>query len=128
MIHPQAIVDPAARIGENVEIGPFSVIGADVEIGAGTRVASHVVINGPSKIGRDNEIFQFASIGEKPQDLKFNDEPTELVVGDRNRIREYVTLHRGTPGGGNVTRIGDDNLLMAEEQSDMIWTPQELAA
>ena len=113
MIHPQAIVDPAARIDESVEIGPFSVIGPDVEIGAGTRIASHVVINGPSKIGKDNEIFQFASIGEKPQDLKFNDEPTELIVGDRNRIREYVTLHRGTPGGGNVTRIGDDNLLMA---------------
>lgn len=113
MIHPQAIVDPAARIADDASIGPFSVIGADVEIGSGTRVASHVVINGPTRIGRDNEIFQFASIGEKPQDLKFHDEPTELVVGDRNRIREYVTLHRGTPGGGNVTRIGSDNLLMA---------------
>ncbi len=113
MIHPQAIIDPSAKIADDVSIGPFSVIGADVEIGSGTRVASHVVINGPTKIGRDNEIFQFASIGEKPQDLKFHDEPTELVVGDRNRIREYVTLHRGTPGGGNVTRIGSDNLLMA---------------
>jgi UDP-N-acetylglucosamine acyltransferase len=113
MIHPQAIVDPAARIADDVNIGPFCVIGADVEIGAGTRVASHVVINGPTKIGKDNEIFQFASIGEKPQDLKFDDEPTELIVGDRNRIREYVTLHRGTPGGGNVTKIGNDNLLMA---------------
>jgi len=113
MIHPQAIVDPSAKIADDVSIGPFSVIGADVEIGSGTRVASHVVINGPTKIGKDNEIFQFASIGEKPQDLKFDDEPTELIVGDRNRIREYVTLHRGTPGGGNVTRIGSDNLLMA---------------
>lgn len=113
MIHPQAIVDPAAKIADDVSIGPFCVIGADVEIGAGTRVASHVVINGPTKIGKDNEIFQFASIGEKPQDLKFDDEPTELIVGDRNRIREYVTLHRGTPGGGNVTKIGNDNLLMA---------------
>ena len=113
MIHPQAIIDPSARIADDASIGPFCVIGADVEIGSGTRVASHVVINGPTRIGRDNEIFQFASIGEKPQDLKFHDEPTELVVGDRNRIREYVTLHRGTPGGGNVTRIGSDNLLMA---------------
>jgi UDP-N-acetylglucosamine acyltransferase len=76
-------------------------------------VASHVVINGPTRIGKDNEIFQFASIGEKPQDLKFDNEQTELIVGDRNRIREYVTLHRGTPSGGNVTKIGNDNLLMA---------------
>lgn len=113
MIHPQAIVDPGAKIADDVSIGPFSVIGADVEIGSGTRVASHVVINGPTKIGKDNEIFQFASIGEKPQDLKFDNEPTELIVGDRNRIREYVTLHRGTPSGGNVTKVGNDNLLMA---------------
>lgn len=113
MIHPQAIIDPSAKIAADVSIGPFSVIGADVEIGSGTTVASHVVINGPTKIGKDNRIFQFASVGEKPQDLKFNDDPTELVVGDRNTIREYVTLHRGTPGGGNVTRIGNDNLFMA---------------
>lgn len=113
MIHPQAIVDPSASIADDVSIGPFSVIGADVEIGSGTTIASHVVINGPTRIGKDNRIFQFSSIGEKPQDLKFNDEPTELVVGDRNTIREYVTLHRGTPGGGNVTTVGDDNLLMA---------------
>jgi len=113
MIHPQAIVDPSAKIADDVSIGPFSVIGADVEIGSGTTVASHVVINGPTKIGKDNEIFQFASIGEKPQDLKFDNDPTELIVGDRNKIREYVTLHRGTPGGGNVTKIGNDNLLMA---------------
>jgi len=113
MIHPQAIVDTSAKIADGVSIGPFTVIGADVEIGSGTHVASHVVINGPTKIGQNNEIFQFASIGEKPQDLKFNNEPTELIVGDRNRIREYVTLHRGTPGGGGVTRVGNDNLLMA---------------
>lgn len=113
MIHPQAIIDASAKIADGVSIGPFTVIGADVEIGAGTRVASHVVINGPTKIGQDNEIFQFASIGEKPQDLKYNNEPTELIVGDRNKIREYVTLHRGTPGGGSVTRVGNDNLLMA---------------
>jgi len=113
MIHPQAIIDPTAKIADDVTVGPFTVIGADVEIGAGTTVASHVVINGPTRIGQDNRIFQFASVGEKPQDLKFNDDPTELIVGDRNTIREYVTLHRGTPGGGNVTRIGNDNLFMA---------------
>ncbi len=113
MIHPQAIVDPTAKIADGVSIGPFSVIGANVQIDAGTTVASHVVINGPTKIGKDNRIFQFASVGEKPQDLKFNDEPTELIVGDRNTIREYVTLHRGTPNGGNVTKIGNDNLFMA---------------
>ena len=113
MIHPQAIVDPSAKIADDVTIGPFSVIGANVEIDSGTAVASHVVINGPTKIGKDNRIFQFASVGEKPQDLKFNDEQTELIVGDRNTIREYVTLHRGTPGGGAVTRIGNDNLFMA---------------
>lgn len=113
MIHPQAIVDPSAKIADDVTIGPFSVIGANVEIDSGTTVASHVVINGPTKIGKDNRIFQFASVGEKPQDLKFNDEQTELIVGDRNTIREYVTLHRGTPGGGAVTRIGNDNLFMA---------------
>ena len=99
MIHPQAIIDPSARIADDVSIGPFCVIDADVEIDSGTTVASHVVINGPTRIGKDNEIFQFASIGEKPQDLKFDNEPTELIVGDRNRIREYVTLHRGTPSG-----------------------------
>ena len=113
MIHPQAIVDPSAVIADDVSIGPFTVIGADVEIGSGTEVSSHVVINGPTKIGKDNRIFQFASVGEKPQDLKFHDEKTELIVGDRNTVREYVTLHRGTPGGGGVTRIGNDNLFMA---------------
>ena len=113
MIHPQAIVDPSAKIADDVSIGPFTVIGANVEIGSGTVVSPHVVINGPTKIGKDNRIFQFASVGEKPQDLKFNDEPTQLLVGDRNTIREYVTLHRGTPGGASVTRIGNDNLFMA---------------
>lgn len=113
MIHPQAIVDSTAKIADDVTIGPFTVIGKDVRIDSGTTVASHVVINGPTKIGKDNRIFQFASVGEKPQDLKFNDEPTELIVGDRNTIREYVTLHRGTPSGGNVTKIGNDNLFMA---------------
>ena len=112
MIHPQAIIDPTASIDENVCIGPFTVIGANVEIGSGTDIASHVVINGPTKLGRNNHIFQFASVGEKPQDLKFHNEPTRLEVGDDNTIREYATLHRGTPGGGGVTRIGNNNLFM----------------
>ncbi len=112
MIHPQAIVDASAKIADDVSIGPFSIIGADVEIGSGTTVASHVVINGPTKIGKHNRIFQFASIGEKPQDLKFNDEPTKLLIGDRNTLREYVNIHRGTPEGGAITTIGSDNLLM----------------
>ncbi len=113
MIHPQAIIDSSAKIAGDVSIGPFTVIGANVEIGSGTEISSHVVINGPTKIGKGNRVFQFASVGEKPQDLKFSDEPTELHIGDRNTIREYVTLHRGTPGGGGVTRIGNDNFFMA---------------
>ncbi len=112
MIHPQAIIDPAAKIDADVSIGPFSVIGADVEIASGTEISSHVVINGPTKIGKNNRIFQFASVGEKPQDLKFHDEETRLEIGDGNTIREYATLHRGTPGGGYVTRIGNNNLFM----------------
>ena len=112
MIHPQAIIDPTAKIAADVTVGPFTVIGADVEIDSGTNIASHVVINGPTKIGKDNRIFQFASVGEKPQDLKFNDEPTQLIVGDRNTIREYVTLHRGTVDDNSVTKIGSDNLFM----------------
>lgn len=113
MIHQTAIIDPSARIAEDVEIGPYSIIGANVEIDSGTWIGPHVVINGPTKIGKDNRIFQFASIGEQPQDLKFAGEETFLEVGDRNTIREYVTFHRGTPDGGNITRIGSDNLFMA---------------
>jgi UDP-N-acetylglucosamine acyltransferase len=113
MIHPQSIIDPSAKIADDVSIGPFTVIGANVEIASGTKIASHVVINGPTRIGHDNTIYQFASIGEKPQDLKYDDEPTELVIGDRNTVREYVTLHRGTPQGHNITTIGSDNLFMA---------------
>ncbi|MDZ7749533.1 MAG: acyl-ACP--UDP-N-acetylglucosamine O-acyltransferase [Halofilum sp. (in: g-proteobacteria)] len=113
MIHEQAIVDPSASIAADAEIGPFCVIGAGVEIGRGTSVGPHTVIRGPTRIGADNRIFSFASIGEAPQDLKYAGEPTWLVVGDRNTIREYVTLNRGTDEGGGVTRIGDDNLFMA---------------
>ncbi len=113
MIHPQAIIDPAASIAADVEIGPFCVIEADVEIGAGTRIGSHTVVRGPTRIGRDNRLFSFSSIGEAPQDLKYDGEPTRLELGDRNTIREYVTLNRGTVEGGGVTRIGSDNLFMA---------------
>ena len=113
MIHASAIVDADTRIADDVEIGPYSVIGAGVTIGAGTVIGPHVVVMGPSKIGRDNRIFQFASVGEAPQDKKYKGEPTELEVGDRNVIREYVTLNRGTDDGLGKTVIGSDNLFMA---------------
>lgn len=113
MIHPQAIIDPAARVGANVHVGPFSIIDAGVEIGDGTWIGPHVVINGPTKIGKQNKIFQFASLGEAPQDLKYAGEPTRLEIGDRNIVREYCTFSRGTVPGGGLTRIGDDNLFMA---------------
>lgn len=112
MIHPTAVIDQHAVIHDSVSIGPYSVIGADVEIGAGTVVGPHVVIQGPTRIGRDNRIFQFASVGEACQDLKFQGEATRLEIGDRNVIREYATLHRGTVQDQGVTRIGNDNLLM----------------
>lgn len=113
MIHPQAIIDPSASIADDVSVGPFSVIGAGVEIGAGTSVASHVVINGPTTIGADNKIYQFASIGDDPQDKKYAGEPTRLEIGDRNVIREYCTVSRGTIQDIGVTRIGNDNWIMA---------------
>jgi len=113
MIHPSALVDPAARIGTGVSVGAYSVIGAGVEIGDGTTIGSHVVIEGRTRIGRDNRIFQFASIGAEPQDKKFRGEESELVIGDRNHIREFATMHRGTAGGGDTTRIGDDNWFLA---------------
>ncbi len=113
MIDPRAVVDPAAELAEDVEVGPFTVIGPGVEIGPGTEIGPHVVIRGYTRIGRDNHIFQFASIGEDPQDKKYAGEETRLEIGDRNRIREFTTIHRGTVQDGGVTRIGDDNLFMA---------------
>ncbi len=113
MIHPSAIVDDLAGVAEGVSVGPFCVIGPEVEIGAGTVIGPHVVIRGPTRIGRENQIFQFASIGEDPQDKKYQGEITRLEIGDRNVIREYSTVHRGTIQDKAVTRIGDDNLLMA---------------
>ena len=113
MIHPSALIDPSARIGNNVSIGPFSVIGANVEIGDGTSIGPHVVIDGPTRIGRDNHIYAFGALGGDPQDKKFHGERSELVIGDRNTIREFVTFNRGTADDAGVTRIGDDNWLMA---------------
>ncbi|SUC13297.1 UDP-N-acetylglucosamine acyltransferase [Proteus vulgaris] len=112
VIHPSSIIEEGAVIGANVRIGPFCVIGANVEIGEGTDIKSHVVINGHTRIGRENQIYQFASIGEANQDLKYHGEPTQVIIGDRNLIRESVTIHRGTTQGGNITKIGNDNLLM----------------
>lgn len=111
-IHKTALIDPAAELDSGVQIGPYSIIGAGVKIGRGTRVASHVVIEGRTSLGEDNEIFQFATVGSRPQDLKFKGEPSDLVIGNRNVIREYVSLNPGTAGGGMVTRVGDHNLLM----------------
>ena len=113
MIHASAIVDPDSSIAADVEIGPYSVIGSGVTIGAGTIIGPHVVIQGPCKIGRDNHIFQFSSIGEAPQDKKYQGEPTELEIGNGNIIREFVTLNRGTEDGLGKTVIGSDNLFMA---------------
>lgn len=113
MIDKTAIIDSSAKIAKNVHIGPFSVIGPDVEIGEGTWIGPHVVINGPTRIGRDNKIFQFSSIGESPQDLKFKGETTYLEIGDRNVIREFCTFNRGTAQDKSTTKIGNDNLFMA---------------
>ncbi len=112
-IDPRAAIDPAAELDEGVSVGPFAVIGADVQIGRGTTIGPHVVINGPTTIGIDNKIFQFASIGEAPQDMKYAGEETRLEMGDRNQIREFTTIHRGTVQDAAVTRIGHDNLFMA---------------
>ncbi|MCF6281831.1 MAG: acyl-ACP--UDP-N-acetylglucosamine O-acyltransferase [Candidatus Polarisedimenticolaceae bacterium] len=113
MINKHAIIDPTAELDEGVTIGPFSVIGAGVKIGKGSEIRSHVVINGPTTIGCDNKIYQFASVGEDPQDKKFAGEETRLEIGDRNVIREFTTISRGTVQDEGYTRIGSDNLLMA---------------
>jgi UDP-N-acetylglucosamine acyltransferase len=114
VIHQTAIIEQGALIGSNVSIGPWTYIGKDVVIGDDCEISSHVVIKGPTKLGRGNRIFQFASIGEDCQDKKFiPGEPTELIIGDNNIIRESVTIHRGTSQDNSLTQIGDDNLLMA---------------
>jgi len=113
MVHPTAQIAEGVRLGADVEIGAYSVIAADVEIGDGSVLGPHVVVNGPTRIGRDNHIHAFASVGGDPQDKKFEGERSELVIGDRNHIREFVTINRGTGQGGGTTRIGNDNWIMA---------------
>ncbi len=112
-IHPTAIIDSSARLAADVSIGPYSVIGAEVEIGEGSSVGAHALIEGPTRIGRNNRIGAYAAIGGDPQDKKYHGERSELVIGDGNTIREFVTINRGTGEGGGVTRIGDDNWMMA---------------
>ena len=112
-IHPTAIIEAGAKLATDVEVGPYAVIGAHVEIGAGTTVGAHTVISGHTRIGRDNRIFQFASIGAAPQDKKYAGEPTRLEIGDRNTIREFCTFNLGTVQDAGVTRLGNDNWMMA---------------
>jgi len=112
-IHPTAIIDPQAKIHSSCKIGPYCVIGPEVEMGEGCHLVSHVTIEGPTKMGADNGIFPFASIGMAPQDLTYKGEPTRLEIGDHNEIREFVTINRGTTKGGGLTKIGDSNLIMA---------------
>lgn len=112
-IHPTALVDPGAQLADSVSVGPYTIIGAHVKIGEGTTVGPHVVIEGRTTIGQDNRIFQFSSLGAIPQDKKYAGEPCELVIGDRNTIREFCTFNIGSPGDTGVTRVGNDNWLMA---------------
>lgn len=113
MIDSRAVISPQAQLAADVQVGPFSIIGADVVIGAGTWIGPHAVINGPTRIGAGNRIFQFASLGDAPQDKKYKGEPTRLEIGDRNVFREFVTVNRGTMHDEGVTRVGSDNLFMA---------------
>jgi UDP-N-acetylglucosamine acyltransferase len=112
-IDPRAIIDPSAKLADGVEVGPWSIVGPDVEIGEGTVIGPHVVLKGPTRIGKHNRIFQFSSIGEDTPDLKYKGEPTRLVIGDHNVIREGVTIHRGTVQDRAETTVGDHNLIMA---------------
>lgn len=112
LIHPTAIVEPGAQLAPDVRVGPYSVIGPEVRIGGGTRIAAHVVIAGRTTIGSNNRIFPFCSLGGEPQDKKYAGEPTELVIGDGNTIREYCFFNTGTAQGGGVTRVGSDNWIM----------------
>lgn len=113
MIHPTAIISESARLAKEVRVGPYAIIGDNVEIGRGTRIDSHAVVNGPTTIGEDNHIYQFASIGDDPQDKKYAGEPTTLTIGDRNTIREFCTISRGTTQDRGETILGDDNWIMA---------------
>lgn len=113
MISKQALIDPSAKIGEGVTIGPGTIVGADVEIGDGTWIGPHAVIQGPTTIGKNNRIFQFASVGDEPQDVTYKGEPTRLVIGDNNVIREFCLISRGTVNGGGLTQIGDHCIFLA---------------
>jgi UDP-N-acetylglucosamine acyltransferase len=113
LIDPRAVIDPSAKLASGVSVGPFAIIGPNVEIGAGTSIGPHAQISGPTRIGRDNKIYAFAAVGCDPQDKKYKGEPTTLEIGDRNVIREYCTISRGTVQDESVTRIGDDNWIMA---------------
>ncbi|MEO8008187.1 MAG: acyl-ACP--UDP-N-acetylglucosamine O-acyltransferase, partial [Betaproteobacteria bacterium] len=113
MIHPSAIVHSGAKLAQDVEIGPYAIIGADVEIGSGTSIGSHTVVTGHTRIGKSNRIFQHCVLGEAPQDKKYADEPTRLEIGDGNTIREFCTFNTGTAQDVGVTRLGDDNWVMA---------------
>ena len=113
-IHPTAIVDSSAKIADSAEIGPYSIVGADVEIGARTQLKANVVMEGPLAIGEDNVFFPYSTVGVAPQDLKYHGERSCTHIGHRNKIREFVTIHRGTEGGGMLTSLGDDNLLMVQ--------------
>ena len=112
-IHPTAVVEPGARLADDVQVGAFTLIGADVEIGAGSVIGPHCSIHGPTRIGRNNRFIGHAAIGGEPQDKKYNAERTALVIGDGNVIREFVTINRGTEGGGGITTVGDDNWMLA---------------
>ncbi len=112
-IHPTAIVDSQARIADSAEVGPYCIIAADVEIGERTRLMAHVYVEGVATIGEDNVFYPYTTVGVASQDLKYQGERSETRIGNRNQIREFITIHRGTEGGGLITRIGDDNLLMA---------------
>jgi UDP-N-acetylglucosamine acyltransferase len=112
-VHPTAIIDARARVAETAEIGPYCIVGSEVEIGAGTRLMAHIYLEGPTRIGADNLFFPYSTVGVASQDLKYHGERARTLIGDRNKIREFVTIHRGTEGGGLETSVGDDNLLMA---------------
>lgn len=112
-IHPTAVVDPKAELDSTVQVGPYAVIEKDVKIGANTKIEAHAVVSGPTVLGENNYVGSFAVVGGPPQDLGYNGEPTELIIGDNNQIREYASIHRGTPHGPGKTVIGNDNLLMA---------------
>ena len=136
MHHPTALIDPKAKLDEGVDVGPYSVIGPQVSIGSGSVIESHVIVRGPTKLGKNNHVFQFSTVGDGSPDKKYKGEPTKLLIGDENVIREGVTIHRGTVQEKGITRIGDRNLLLAythvahdcEIEDDVVLTNQAALA